>query len=353
MRKLDKHIEIVSSSALGLSSMGLQSRRAALTTLSKRYSHVGVTIVNTLSDLERLVARKPDLVFLGMKFLPVNPFLGLQDPDRIWVSEYLDRFGIPNTGSGSQAHRLELNKPLAKQRVLRAGLATAPFTVLRKNESFYAEQIALTYPLFVKPTDRGGGLGVNSQSLVRNFEELHTKVNSITTTLRTDSLVEEYLPGREFSVAILTDMYSERLSVMPIELCAPSNSNGESVLSQEVKTSNTEEVRDVTDQTLRKKIVTLASDAYRALGARDYGRIDIRLDGNGVPHFLEANLIPSLISGYGSFPKACVMHMEMGYEAMILRIVALALSRKADVIAVQASVEESTFFPSGIVPEPI
>jgi len=333
--------------------MSPRSRRAALTILSRRYSHVGVTLVNTLSDLERLVARKPDLVFLGMKFLPANPFLGLQDPDRIWVSEYLDRFGIPNTGSGSLAHRLELNKPLAKQRVLRAGLATSPFIVIRKNESFYNEQITLTYPLFVKPTDRGGGLGVNGQSLVHSFEELHAKVDSITATLRTDSLVEEYLPGREFSVAVLADTYSEQLSVMPIELCAPTSSNGESVLSQEVKTSNTEEIRDVTDVVLRKKIVALASKAYRALGARDYGRIDIRLDSNGTPHFLEANLIPSLISGYGSFPKASVMHMDMGYEAMILHIVDLALLRETNVIAAQATAGEPTLFPSGTVPEPI
>jgi len=66
------------------------------------------------------------------------------------------------------------------------------------------------------------------------------------------------------------------------------------------------------------------------LGARDYGRIDIRLDATGTPHFLEANLIPSLISGYGSFPKACVMNIGLEYEPMIMRIANLGLSRNID-----------------------
>ena len=66
---------------------------------------------------------------------------------------------------------------------------------------------------------------------------------------------------------------------------------------------------------------------FDALTARDFARIDIRIDKMGEPQFLEANLIPSLINGYGSFPKACVINLDLDYESMILSIVRLALDR--------------------------
>ena len=74
----------------------------------------------------------------------------------------------------------------------------------------------------------------------------------------------------------------------------------------------------------------LALHVFHALGARDYGRIDIRLDGAGVPHFLEANLMPSILKDYGNFPKACMLNETIGYEESILRIVDLAFERSAD-----------------------
>jgi D-alanine-D-alanine ligase len=183
--------------------------------------------------------------------------------------------------------------------------------------------------LFVKPTNRGGGVGIDSDSVVHSFEELSSKVRSITTGLRTDALIEEYLPGREFSVAILKDGYSSGFSAMPIELVAPPDKNGSRLLSGEIKASNAEQALEVTDGVVRSKVTELALDVFYALGARDYGRIDIRLDASGRPHFLEANLIPSLISGYGSFPKACVLNIGLEYEPMIMRIANLGLARSA------------------------
>jgi len=325
---INKHIEIVCSTEIVLSSMSRESRDAILAVLSQHYDNVGITIVNNLSDLEALVERKPDLVFLGMKFIPVNPLLGLQDPDKIWINQYLGEHEIVCTGSNYLAHELELNKPLAKQCAIDAGLNTSQFYVSKQNQLQTIEDITLTFPLFIKPTNRGGGLGVDINSMVHNFEQLQSKVRSITTDFQSDSLIEEYLPGREFSVAILKDEHSAEFSVMPIELVAEADEQGMRLLSGEVKSSNTEVVLEVTNKAIRSKVCALAMNVFHALGARDYGRIDIRLDESGTPQFLEANLIPSLISGYGSFPKACVLNIDMDYEPMILSIVRLALTRE-------------------------
>ena len=114
--KFNKRIEIVSSTLPSLSSMGEISRNGAKTALEKHYTNVNITIVNSLADLEALVSRSPDLVFLGMTFLPMNPELGWQDPDKIWLSDHLEKHGIAYTGSDQTASSLERNKDHAKQR---------------------------------------------------------------------------------------------------------------------------------------------------------------------------------------------------------------------------------------------
>jgi D-alanine-D-alanine ligase len=261
-----------------------------------------------------------------MEFVPVNASLGLQDPNKIWLTDYFDTHEIIYTGSSRAAYELQRDKPLAKQRILDAGLSTAPFCVIKQNQLPARHDIPLAFPLFVKPTSRGGGLGVDSDSVVYDFGQLLSKVQSITTRLQSDSLVEEYLPGREFSVAILKEECSTKLSAMPIELIAPPDKQAVRILSGRVKSSNTEQALRITDEGIKSKMATLGLDIFYALGGRDFGRIDIRLDKYGTPQFLEANLIPSLISGYGSFPKACILNMNLGYESMIMRIVRLGLT---------------------------
>jgi D-alanine-D-alanine ligase len=343
--KIDKHIEIVSSTVVSLSSMSKESRDAIRAVLAKHYTKVGITIVNDMDDLAKLVRKKPDLVFLGMKFVPRNPHLGSHDPQKIWLAHYLGSHGIAYTGSGHEAHNIELDKPQAKQRVLESGLKTSQYMVARIGDAPITENSVFGYPLFVKPTNRGGGLGIDSNSVVRNYAALQSKIASIFADLHSDALIEKYLSGREFSVAILKDELTSEYTAMPLELVAAQDDNGSRLLSAEVKSSNAEVVSMVTDQVIKTRVCSLATDVFHALGGRDYGRIDIRLDEFGEAHFLEANLLPSLISGYGSFPKACDMNIGLGYEEMINRIVRLGLARVAD----EPSVTDS-LIPYPLVP---
>lgn len=331
MNKINKHIEIVRSNKIWLSAMSQKSCDAILVVLSKHFTSVGVATVNDFADLEALAITKPDLVFLGMKFVPMNPSLGLKDPEKIWVSDYLGQRGIPCTGSNQLANELERDKPMAKQRIIDANLATSAYFVVKQGQDLIEDDISLTFPLFVKPINRGGGLGIDSASVVRNIQQLRAKVKSIANELKTDSLVEQYLTGREFSVAILQDELSDEYLVMPLEKIAPQDENGERLLSGQIKSADSVRDAEVTDQDIKMSINSLAINVFHALGARDYGRIDVRLDDSGSPQFLEANLIPSLIRGYGSFPKSCLLNMDLDHEPMILRIVNLAFSRSNDI----------------------
>lgn len=331
MAKILKHIEIVRTNESTLSSMSLKSCEAIVSVLKKHYQTVGVTLVNNIFDLNDLLILNPDLVFMGMKFVPTNTKLGRLDPNKIWITKFLDEHGINYTGSGYASHDFELNKQSAKKRVADFGLNTSNFVVAEQSTHLQEKDIKfLKYPLFVKPTDRGGGLGIDEKSIVNNFKQLLGKVNQIAKTYKSDSIIEEYLPGREFSVAVIKNQMNGKNSAMPLELVAAEDSNGARVLGGAMKSSNSELVLDVTEPELKEQLNELALNAFEALGAKDYGRIDIRLDKKGVPQFLEANLLPSLISGYGSFPKACVMHKDLGYEDMILTIANLGFKNLED-----------------------
>jgi len=325
--KINKHIEIVGSSVPGLGSMGKITRLKVQKILSKHYTKVGIAVVNNLEDLEALVLLSPDLVFLGMKFVPLYESSSWENHDKIWLSEYLSKRGIVSTGSNPAAYKLEFSKQLAKQRVISSGLNTSGFTVVGKKQLLTQDYIQLDYPLFVKPTDRGGGLGIDNNSVVHTFKQLSDKVASIRFNHQSDALIEEYLPGREFSVAVLKNTTSPTLNVMPIELVAPLNNDGNRILTANVKSADTEIFMAVKDKELYRELSILARDVFIALGGIDYGRIDIRLGKDGTPQFLEANLIPSLAENYGNFPKACMLTLGMSYKAVVLTIVELGLAR--------------------------
>lgn len=323
-------IEIVRSSETGLSSISQKSAAGIHKVLNKHYDDVKITIINNLADLEAVISRRPDLVFLGVKSIPAHYELGFADPEMIWISDYLEENGITYTGSGRVAHELESNKALSKQRVIGAGLLTSPFTVIDRKQTRNKIDYPFNFPVFIKPTSRGGGLGIDSQSLARNHQQLWTKVTSLVEKYNSDSLIEEHLPGREYSVAILKKLDEPGHFIMPIEMVAPVDENGHRMLSRKVKKSDAETRYLIDDPKLKIAISELAMDVFSLISARDFGRIDIRLDRHDRPNFLEANLMPSLVEDSGSFPMACSLIMNMSHESMVMDIVRLALARKVE-----------------------
>ncbi len=186
----------------------------------------------------------------------------------------------------------------------------------------------------MKPADLGAGRGIDENSIVHNQEELNAKLAALGAK-GYDILVELFLSGREYSVAVLKNEQSDDdLIAMPLELVTAPNVHGYRILSRAVKSAQLETpVFPVTDPHTRAVLIDLATNAFTTLGARDYGRIDIRMSAAGIPHFLEANLIPCLIKGSGNFPKACVMNIDMDYEAMLLHIVRLGLAHDTEPLA--------------------
>jgi len=324
--KINKHIEIVGSNNPQLSAMTASSRQTILAVLCKHYTKVSITIVEDMADLEALVAKRPDLVVLGMKFILHDPVLGFEDSPKVWLSAYLDNHGIASTGSDANAMALQLDKHIAKQKILDAGLQSSAFFISSvHNPSFLHD---LTFPLFVKPTNRGGSGGIDEQSVVYTNAELQAKIIALHNEYGSDVLIEEYLAGREFSVAVIKQPVSGELVAMPIEITTPADTQGNRFLSAAVKAADLEKVLALDDPLLKGTVGAFAIAAFEALSSRDFGRIDMRLDAHGMPSFIEANLMPGL-SNHGYLFRCLNLNAGTTYDDMILSIVGMSLERSA------------------------
>lgn len=320
---IDKYIEIVGSSNPRLNAMAPDAREAISAVLSKKYTKVDYTIVDDMAGLETLVAKKPDLVILGMKLVLLDPAKGYDDSPKVWLSDYLEQHGITYTGSDTEALAVEFDKPIAKQKVMDAALQSSAYFISSIKQPVFAHN--LEFPLFVKPTNRGDSKGIDEMSVVYSQPELEAKITAIHDDCSSDALIEEYLSGREFSVAVIQQS-SGALLAMPIEITSPTDTKGNSFLSEAVKNADTERVLAVTDVDLKDKLNALAIGVFEALGSRDYGRIDMRLDTMGEPSFIEANLMPGL-SDHGYLSRCFAINEDIAYEDMILSIADLGLQR--------------------------
>ena len=285
--------------------------------LSKRYTDVSITKIDNKKDLDRLLKRKPDLVFSGVKYFNFNN-------KKVWLNDCLEANDIPYIASSRTALDNESDKNLAKKLVLKAKIKTADFFVTEPDQHQHESSIPISFPLFIKPVKGGDSRGIDSNSIAYNFSSFKKKVLEIKTKHNLSSLVETYLPGKEYSVGIFQDSINGTLRAMPIEIIIKKNINGHCILDFDVKKDDEEKVIAVTNKKILKKLSKLAKKAFKALGGKSLGRIDIKMNHQGVPHFMEANLMPGLRKGY--FYRSCLLNLDMSYDDMIFSIANTGLS---------------------------
>lgn len=285
--------------------------------LSSHYQNVTITEIRTQKDLEKLAARKPDLVFSGVKYFDF-------DGKELWLNDYLDLHNIAYMASSKEALDGEFDKSRAKKIVQNVGISTAHFFTTGPDEHPTEESIPIAYPLFVKPISGGDSRGVDANSVVNDFAGFKEKVAEIHNTQQSRCLVETFLSGREYSVGILESSSDGDLIAMPIEIVAKKNKNGHRILDYDIKRNDSEKVIAVSDKKIHKQLSDLGKVAFKALNGKSIGRIDVKMNHNRVPHFIEANLMPGLRKGY--FYRACSLNQNMSYEQMILKIADNGLS---------------------------
>jgi D-alanine-D-alanine ligase len=277
------------------------------------------------------------------KFLQVQPAIvfniaeGLRGPSReAQIPAVLEMLGIPYTGSDALTLGICLDKSRAKEILSHHDIPTPPFNVVSSIHELSTVSIGL--PCIVKPLHEGSSKGVLDSSVVRSPVELQQQVKRVLDEYEEPALVEKFLSGREFTVALLGN--DEDVRVLPIiEIrfdLLPHGANP--IYSFEAKwewdsldhpLGQMYTCPAKIDPMLENKIKEVCLKAYKVLRCRDWCRIDVRLDENGVPNIIELNPLPGILPNpddHSAFPMAA-RNAGLGYESMLNEVLNLAIKR--------------------------
>lgn len=240
------------------------------------------------------------------------------------VPALLEMYGIPYTFSDPLACAVTLDKAVAKRLVLSHDLPTPRFCLVSQPADL--DSVRLEYPLFVKPVAEGTGKGIDRLSRVEHPEALRNAVLPVLDRFRQPVLVEEYLPGREFTTAVLgTGADARVLGTMEIRVL-PNASSPDYSFDVKEKCESCVSYTPLDHGPLREDVESLALNAYRALDCRDTGRVDVRLDREARPAFMELNPLPGLHPTHSDLPMIATQE-GMTYSDLIDSIIESALRR--------------------------
>jgi len=236
------------------------------------------------------------------------------------VPAILDQYKIPYVFSGPVIMGLSLNKHLAKVVAAASGVPVSPGCLITELKDL--DNCKLKYPLFVKPVSEGTGKGITQKSLVGSSSELKTMVEWILKEFKQPALVEEYLPGREFTVGIV-GYGDDAIAIGGMEVICANN------LPYSVEVKENYQLY-CTYKTLDADIVdeckSVALKAWKALDAVDAGRVDLKADRTGKICFIEANPLAGLNPVHSDLPILSRMY-GIEYQALMEMIMKAALKR--------------------------
>ncbi|HOY26624.1 MAG: ATP-grasp domain-containing protein [Thermotogota bacterium] len=243
---------------------------------------------------------------------------------QFYVPAILDFRNIPYTGSGVSANCLCIDKSLTKVVMTDSGIPTPKYVCLK--QSHPVEEIDF-YPAIVKPSCGGSAVGIWADSVVSDRIELERAVKRIHREYGEPALVEEFIDGREFSIGIVGRTV---LPILEIDFSfLPAGM--ERFYSYRVKQYLGEKTgyicpADIPED-LKTKIESLSLELFDRLDLGDYARIDLRIDGQGEPYFLEVNSLPLLVPDYSDIVKMAVA-AGWEYDDLILAILDSAIERR-------------------------
>lgn len=270
--------------------------------------------------IRSLESVEADLIF--------NLFEGFDGrPQTEWlIAGFLAMIGRPITGASAVTLALCLDKARAKELLAAHQIPTAPYQLLDPSN---VAEFALEFPVIVKPLREDGSHGLGPSSVVHDLPSLAKQVQSITDRYGSPTLVESFLPGREFNAAILGSR-SPRLLPLSEMVYSPKMPHPK-ILTYEAKwhyqsldfQASTAMCPAQVSEALQREIEGLALAAHAALGAPPYARVDLRADAHGRLHVLEVNPNPDLSPETGIALQAISAGME--YGELIQTILDLAL----------------------------
>ncbi len=289
--------------------------------------HEVVLIEADESAFDKLKSERPDIVF--------NMAEGYGGSAReSYIPAMLEMLGIPYTASDPITIGICHDKSRCKEILTHYNIPTPRFFI---TGSPVSRNSKIKLPAFVKPLHEGSSKGIYNSCVVKSRPGLNREIERISNDYSQPSLIEDYLEGREFTVALLGN--GEKTRVLPIvEInlsCVPEGFNA--IYSYEVKWffDTRENKLDIftcpakISAKLRKKIEKICLDAFKALRIRDWARFDVRCDKENNPYIIEVNPLPGILPNpddNSCFPKAA-RAVGIDYDNLIQTVLNLAVRR--------------------------
>lgn len=290
----------------------------ALAAAIRTRGHEVTPVEATRGIATALAALQPDLVF--------NIAEGLSGLNReAQVPALCELLDLEYTGSDAACMAISLNKATAKRLVTYEGIHTPAFAVLRDGSEPLPAHFA--YPAIVKPIAEGSSKGILEKQVVESERELRGAAELLLARYRQPVLAEAFLPGREFTIALLGESEPRALPIMEIVFTDRTERFPIYSFKSKFESIGVEnKVPCELSPSLQAELERVAKAAFRALGCRDIARVDLRLDAAGNVHFIEANPLPGMAP---NFSDLCVMAKVEGlaYEALVAEIMAPAVAR--------------------------
>jgi D-alanine-D-alanine ligase len=269
-----------------------------------------LTVCDSITDLDAVVARGPDFVLLVAKYIFI------QSAENIWFSDYFLQNEITFSGSDRETLKFDCDKVLAKIHLRNMGIKTARNFMTLPEQFLSQNRLPLHFPLFIKSTDTINSNGIDNFSLVNTFVEFEAKVLSIFIAEKRPALVEEYLPGREFSIAIICNAHGD-MTMFSVEMLPSKHSNEAGVHGSSVKRQDIDCHTKIADPGDNQRVNEFAKKLFLGLGLRGFGRIDVKMNKHGQFFFMKAKLVPHITCDKSYFSKIFEIANNLSYDQVI------------------------------------
>lgn len=239
------------------------------------------------------------------------------------IPAILDAYQIPYTFSNPLVLALTLHKGMTKRVIRDLQIPTPDFDVVEHEDQI--DEVNLVLPLFAKPVAEGTSKGISGASKITNHQELKTVCLNLLKTFNQPVLVERYLPGREFTVGIIgAGADATVIGVMEVLLNEKAEAGVYSYYNKE-NYQRLVEYRLATGA-IAAGCAAVALKAWRGLGCLDAGRVDLKLDDNGAPNFIEVNPLAGLNPKNSDLPILSGL-AGISYQQLIKMILDTTLKR--------------------------
>lgn len=251
------------------------------------------------------------------------------------IPAMLDMLQIPYTGSDPLTLTTCLDKARTKEVLSYYKIPNAKFLLVQEISDL--SNFDLSFPVIIKPVAEGSSKGIFNSSFINNFFDLETNLAELLQEYSQPFLIEEFLPGREFTVALIGNkndlevlpIIELNLHELPSELVPIYSYEAKWVVDTKDNPLNIFSCPADIDNNLENEIKEVAKKTFNILRCKDWSRIDIRLDANNKPNVIEVNPLPGILpdpDDNSCFPKAA-RTAGMNYEEMINRVLNTAAKR--------------------------